>query len=125
MGSLKGLVSKRDFSEVYNTGKSVVDRLLVLYYQPKNQPYTRFGFSVGKKTGKAVVRNRYKRILREICRNNLRQINDGYDCVIIARPRIINEDYRTVEKSFLKLLNKAKMTGKEMNAGENSGGVGN
>jgi len=121
MRSLKGLVKKKDFSDVYTKGGSVVDRFMVLYCLAKNQPYTRFGFSVSKKLGQAVTRNRYKRILREICRTNSDRINEGYDCIIIARPRIVGEAYRTIEKSFIRLAGKAKILGKEMDAGEVTG----
>lgn len=119
MGSVKGLVKKKDFAEVYNYGKSVVDRILVLYCLPKEQPYSRFGFSVSKKLGKAVTRNRFKRILREICRTNSKKIENGYDCVIIARPKIVEEDYKTIEKSFIKLARKAKIFSSEMEINEN------
>lgn len=118
MGSVKGLAKKKEFSEVYNKGKSVVDRFLVLYYIPKDQPFSRFGFSVSKKLGKAVVRNRYKRILRELCRTNEKKIENGYDCVIIARPRIVGERYRAVEKSFVKLAGKAGIIRDELNRSE-------
>lgn len=113
MGLVKGLARKREFSEVYNNGRSVVDRFLVLYYIPKGQPFSRFGFSVSKKLGKAVIRNRYKRILREICRTNSIKIECGYDCVIIARPRIVGEEYKTIENSFMRLAQKAKLIKKE------------
>ena len=109
MSFVKGLARNREFSEVYNNGRSVVDRFLVLYYIPKGQPFSRFGFSVSKKLGKAVVRNRYKRILKEICRTNSIKIECGYDCVIIARPRIVGEEYKKIENSFMRLAQKAKL----------------
>ena len=118
MGLVKGLARKREFSEVYNNGRSVVDRFLVFYYLPKGQPFSRFGFSVSKKLGKAVVRNRYKRILREICRTNSINIECGYDCVIIARPRIVGEKYKTIEHSFMRLAQKAKLIKKEREVNE-------
>ncbi len=108
MGILVGLSKTREFNRVYKGGKSVVDKYLVMYYLSNDQSLTRFGFSVGKKIGKAVIRNRIKRIMREICRKNIDLIKDGFDCVIIVRPRIIEDPtYKNLEKSFLKLAARA------------------
>ncbi len=125
MSLYKRLVRTEEFAEVFNQGKSVVDRFLVLYYLPKRQEVTRFGFSVGKKVGHAVARNRIKRVLREITRINSQQIKSGYDCVIIARPRLVEENYRTIEKSFLYLARKAKIIGKERPNSETPGSISN
>jgi ribonuclease P protein component len=113
-----GLAKNKEFSYVFNKGKSVADRLLVLYAVPNDKNITRFGYSVGKKVGKAVTRNRYKRILREIRRQNQSRIKEGFDCVIIARPKILGESYGEIEKSFKKLADKAKIAQKESKANE-------
>lgn len=118
MYQFAGLTKNKQFREVYGKGKSVPERLIVLYFKPNDLGFNRFGFSVGKKVGNAVVRNRIKRILREVCRLNLEKVKKGYDYVIIARPRIVEEDYFTIEKSFLKLLKKAGLAGNEMSSGE-------
>jgi ribonuclease P protein component len=116
MSSLKGLASNKDFKKVYSNGRSVVDRYMVIYYTPNGKKCSRIGFSVGKKLGNAVVRNRYKRILREITRINEKELSKGYDIVIIARPRIAGEQYRVIEKSFLKLVKRTEMFRNEMKA---------
>ncbi len=120
-----GLTKNKEFREVYGKGKSIPERLIVLYYKPNDLGFNRFGFSVGKKVGKAVVRNRIKRMLREICRLNLENVKKGYDYVIIARPRIVKENYFTIEKSFFKLLKKAGLAGNEMVSGEKNGNTSN
>lgn len=112
------LTKNKQFREVYGKGKSVPERLIVLYYKPNDLNQKRFGFSVGKKVGNAVVRNRIKRILREICRLNLDKVKNGFDYVIIARPRIIEENYLNIEKSFIKLLKRAGLAGNGMASGE-------
>ena len=113
MNKKAGLAKNKEFSNVFNKGKSVADRSLVLYAVPNDKSITRFGYSVGKKVGKAVTRNRYKRILREIRRHNQDQIREGFDCVIIARPKILGQSYLEIEKSFKKLAFKAKIAQKE------------
>ena len=120
-----GLAKNKEFSNVFNKGKSVADRLLVLYAVLNDKNITRFGYSVGKKVGKAVTRNRYKRILREIRRQNQSWIKEGFDCVIIARPKILGESYMEIEKSFKKLAAKAKLAQKESKVNEISDNKGN
>lgn len=114
MYQLMGLTKNSQFREVYGKGRSIPDRLLVIYYMPNNLACSRFGFCVGKKVGNAVIRNRIKRVLREICRLNIVGFKNGYDCVIIARPRIINEDYESIKKSLMRLIKKAGLERKEM-----------
>jgi len=73
-----------------------------------NQP-TRFGFIASKKVGKAAVRNRAKRIIREIIRLNLDKIEDGFDAVVIVSPNAANQTYEILEKEVLNSLKKAKL----------------
>ena len=47
--------------------------------------FNRLGLSISKKVGKAVVRNRIRRLIRESCRLRARQIVVGYDIIVIAR----------------------------------------
>ncbi|WP_238442392.1 ribonuclease P protein component [Desulfofalx alkaliphila] len=96
----------KDFLKVYRLGKSVADKNLVMYRLKSDDGIIRVGFSVGKKFGKAVSRNRVKRVLREICRLNKDRFEVGYDYVIIARTAAQDSDYQELEKSVLKLLNK-------------------
>lgn len=79
------LKERSAFSRVYARKKSFVTDLVVVYILPNRLQTTRIGFSVSKKLGNAVVRNRVKRLLREACKQLLPQIVMGYDVVIVAR----------------------------------------
>ena len=120
MGYLKKLVSNKEFRKVFNNGKSVANRFFVIYCMPKKQEVTRVGFSVGKKVGNAVSRNRTKRILREICRLNKHRIKNGYDCIIIARPRSAGEGFHSMETSLLTLAGKANIIQNEASVCEDN-----
>lgn len=101
------LTRNRDFQEVYSRGRSYVGSYLVLYVKRNELNHTRFGFSVSKKIGKAVVRNQIKRKLREACRVNLARFAQGYDLIFVARKKIKGISYHLVEKEIEKLCLKA------------------
>lgn len=69
---------------------------------------TRFGFSISKKLGKAVVRNRVKRMLKEICRLNTDWFDQGYDYIIIPKKNSGKESYHTFKEEMGKLTGKIK-----------------
>lgn len=102
------LRKSEDFKNVYNRGKSFATYNLVLYYYPNRTDTNRLGFSISKKIGNAVVRNKIRRRLREIIRlkENLKR---GYDIVIIARKPVVKLDYQGIERDMNKLFKKADL----------------
>jgi len=96
-----------DFRRVYRAGKAVPGKHLVLVMKKNGVGVTRFGFSISKRVGKAVVRNRAKRIIREVCRQCLDEIKDGYDLVFIGRSSIKHCSYEEVKNDFLRIIKKA------------------
>ena len=102
MNSDLHLTKPDQYEAVYKRGFTQTDRFLVLKAMPNGLEYSRYGFSVSKRVGKAVVRNRIKRILREILR--LTPLNPGWDIVIIARNPSSGGNFRQLQKSVLNLL---------------------
>ena len=102
----------RDFRRVYRKGDAVPGRYVVVFKKKKKKNSgLRIGFSVSKKIGKAVVRNRIKRILREVCRRNIDSIVDGYDIVVIGKRNVWDKNYWQIEKDVLITFKKAGLIG--------------
>jgi len=74
-----------EFEVVFAKGKSVAGRALVLYQLPAAKNQVRVGFCVGKALGKAVKRNRIKRLLRESWRRLAVDAESPADLVFVAR----------------------------------------
>ncbi len=98
-----------EFKKVYQQGQSVANRLLVLYNLKRADKDLRVGYSVSKKIGKAVVRNRVKRLLKETYRHNKIKFKRGFDLVLIARNPIKDKSYHQIEQSLVNLFRKANL----------------
>ena len=76
-----------DFRRLYNRGKAVTNPALVMYCMKNRAGICRIGITTGKKIGNAVERNRSRRIIREAFRSVVKDIDDGYDFVFVARSK--------------------------------------
>ena len=72
-----------EFGAVFRLRKRVSNAILIVYGKPNGQDYSRLGLSVSKRVGGAVVRNRWKRLIRESFRLNRQDIPTGLDFVVI------------------------------------------
>lgn len=109
----KGLKKDKDFRTVYNRGKSFSNKYLVIYVMKNNLDESRVGISVSKKVGKANVRNKVKRRIRESYRLLVdEKIKTGYDIVFIARIPSSTCEYKDIEKSVTYLCKKLNVVNK-------------
>lgn len=76
------------FRRLYGRGKSAVNPCLAVYCRKNNLGYSRLGLTVGVKLGKAVVRNRTRRRIKEAYRIHEGAFFPGYDIVVVARVRL-------------------------------------
>jgi ribonuclease P protein component len=101
------LTNRAQYTLVYRQGKVWANSLVVVKAMPNGLSMSRYGFSVTKKVGKAVQRNRLKRLLKEIMRVQL--LKPGWDIVFIARPVAVNVDYHQLERAVTELLARARL----------------
>ncbi len=94
------------FQRLYRS-KGVADGYLVLYARKNRSESNRVGLTVSKKLGKAHVRNRIRRRLREVYRLNEEKFLSGWDIVVVARSKAVDAEFSQLAKSYLNLAKKA------------------
>ena len=93
----------RDFRFLYRKGKNAVTPVLAMYARKNKNASNRLGITVSTKVGKAVVRNRVRRRIREAYRRNELRFISGFDIIVVARVRASEVAYSDIEKNLLKL----------------------
>lgn len=94
------------FRRLYSKGKSAVSPCVAVYCRKNGLDHNRLGLTVGTKLGKAVIRNRTRRRIREAYRLHEGALRLGYDIVVVARVRASFVRYGELERSLLKCLSK-------------------
>jgi len=107
--TFESLKKPSEFSKVYKRGKSFADKNIVVYYMPNQLGFTRVGFSISKKVGNSVVRNRVRRLIRESFRVNFESFG-SYDFIFVARVRSSEVEYHEITKSLKYIFKKISLS---------------
>ncbi len=99
----------KDFHYTYRTGKSVSSRLFSLVWTRNRLDVVHIGFSVSKKIGNSVQRNRVKRRLRACITPMLPYIRKGTNLIFIARSEVLTVPFTEMQVQMTDLLKRAKL----------------
>ena len=87
------------FQRLYRTS-GFGNGYLVMYARRNRLSTNRVGITVSKKLGKAHIRNRVRRRLREVYRLNEERFQPGWDIVVVARSRAIEADFEKLTRAY-------------------------
>lgn len=96
------LRKRREFLGVYERGDKIQSTYFVLYMLENGRPHHRLGITVSRKIGRAVVRNRIKRRLREVFRTNKQAIFPHCDLVVNATRAAARAHNQQIQEDILK-----------------------
>ena len=105
-----------DFHQLWRRGQRWHHPLVLLIVGPNDLEHSRFGFTVSRQYGKAADRNRMKRILREVVRSRLEQIESGCDCLFVARSLTNGATFSELNVAVSQLLKRSGLLINSSNA---------
>ena len=104
MKKINILKKNQDFSRIIKKRNVKSSKYFIIYYEKGTNEIYHFGFSVGKKIGNAVTRNKIKRRLKSIISENDYQNN--FNCIIIVKKEVLNLNYNDMKKELNNIINK-------------------
>jgi ribonuclease P protein component len=97
-------VRRGEFDAVYRAGKRRSSSHFTVFFRANQLPVSRFGFSIKKALGEAVVRNRIRRRIREIVRCHRAEIQVGWDIVIHPKSSVGRAEFAALTGDLVRLM---------------------
>ncbi len=107
MKKINILKKSNDFTRIIKSNKPFKYKDYIIYVEKKDPSIYNFGFSVGKKIGNAVTRNKIKRQLKSIL--DKKSFENDFNCVIIVGKGILNKTFNEREENLIKALSKLNL----------------
>jgi ribonuclease P protein component len=98
-----------DFEQAYDAGARASGRFMTIFARATQQPAARLGIAATRKIGGSVLRNRAKRLIRELFRR--RKPSASIDIVVVPRREFLHAPYQTLEREFSTLVDRASASG--------------
>jgi ribonuclease P protein component len=95
---------RADFEEIYKHGVKAGGRFMTLFLLRTDRPISRFGVAATRKIGGAVIRNRAKRLAREIYRRH--KPGPGLDLVVVPRREFLDVELASLEAEYRSILSR-------------------
>ena len=99
----------REFRYAYKKGAKIVTDTLVFHWYKNRQSSNKLGLTVSTSLGKAVVRNRVKRLIRAAYSARKDELKTGYNIIIVARNKAAYSSYDKVKKSLDYCIDKSDL----------------
>ena len=109
MNKDKIIQKNETYSEIISKKQSMKSKYISIYYDKTNEN-NKYGITIPKKIGKANIRNKIKRRIKNIIITNEKNIQIGFNYVIIVKEAALELSYQALEEEILNIL---KKVGKE------------
>lgn len=103
------ICKKKHFENLFQNAKKLQNFFIKISFARAFNQQGKVAFIAGKYVGKAVIRNKCKRQLREIYRLNQHCISKEYDIAFIAKSGMVKQPYATLQYTTLGLLKKGDL----------------
>lgn len=97
--------NNREFNNIINTGNKFKSDIFTICMLKNEFNYNRYGIAISKKIGNAVVRNKYKRQIKDII-DDIKITICCYDIIFIAKSNIKTNNYQLIKEDIIKFFNK-------------------
>jgi ribonuclease P protein component len=97
---------RADFEQAYDTGRRLTGRFMTVFVRPTPGTSARLGIAATRKIGGAVIRNRAKRLVRELFRHH--KPDQTLDIVVVPRRELLDAPYPSLEREFSALVERAR-----------------
>lgn len=104
MKKINIIKSNDEYNRIIKNIKPYKTRAFLIFFEKNEQEKYKFGFSVSKKIGKAVIRNKIKRQLKNILDQN--NYENNFNCIIMVRKGIFDLNFNEISKSLNDILKK-------------------
>lgn len=105
MNKDKIIKNSKDFSNIISKKQSIKNKYVSIYYDKTNED-NKYGITIPKKIGKAYIRNKLKRQIKNIIITNEKNIQTGFNYVIIIKKPALEIKYHELEYELLELFKK-------------------
>jgi ribonuclease P protein component len=95
---------RADFEQIYKHGAKAGGRFMTVFLLRTGRPISRFGVAATRKLGGAVIRNRAKRLAREIYRRH--KPGPGLDLVVVPRREFLDVELASLEADYRSILSR-------------------
>lgn len=96
--------SHEDFNNIINNGIKQKGKYLVIFILKKDYIKPNYGIAVGKKLGNAVIRNKYKRIMRDIVDKNRFIFSNYHNYIIMIKKEALTATYQELQEDLVSLM---------------------